>query len=283
MPPRNNPTARQARLGAELRKMRERAGLTAREAAARLGVTPMRMSHIEIGRLGVGEERLRKLAAQYECADQALIDALVGMTGRQGRGWWEKFRGSASLVSLDLAELEWHARSLRSLQVVHIPGLLQSEGHVRALYNNTLPELSAGQIDAMVEFRTRRRRVFDRDDPPKLDAVIHEAALRIRVGDRKLAHEQLHLLLELSERPEVTVRVIPFERDGFTEASFPMLYAEGQVRQLDTAQFDTVHGSVFVHDEKDLVGYRAVLDAVKRASLPSAESRDFILRIARDL
>lgn len=37
MPPRNNPTARQVRLGTELRRMRERAGMKAGEAARLLG------------------------------------------------------------------------------------------------------------------------------------------------------------------------------------------------------------------------------------------------------
>src|SRR2546422_10485526 len=70
MPPRTNPTARQERLGAELRKMREAAGVTAREAAGLLGSGPTQISHIEAGRFGISEDRIRRLAAHYACNDR---------------------------------------------------------------------------------------------------------------------------------------------------------------------------------------------------------------------
>ncbi|ARZ69216.1 DNA-binding protein [Streptomyces albireticuli] len=284
MPPRSNPTARQVRLGTELKRLRERAGITAIEAARVVGVDAGKMSHIESGRAAVTEDRLRRLAEHLGVADAGLVDALVAMATERRRGWWEKYRELVHPLALDLAELEHHARGLRALQVIHIPGLLQCEGHARALFSNSMPDLSAQEVEAIVEFRMRRRRqIFDRDDPPRLDAVIHEAALRIRVGDRKLAREQLDLLLELSERPELSVRVVPFERDGFTETSFSMLYAEGPVQQLDAVQFDAVHGSIFVYDEKALSRYRTVLDAAAGASLSRVESRDLIRRIAREL
>ncbi|MFE0042541.1 helix-turn-helix domain-containing protein [Streptomyces albireticuli] len=283
MPPRSNPTARQVRLGTELKRLRERAGITAIEAARVVGVDAGKMSHIESGRAAVTEERLRRLAEHLRVSDTALVDALVAMATERRRGWWEKYRELVHPLALDLAELEHHARGLRALQVIHIPGLLQCEGHARALYSNSMPNLSAQEIEAIVEFRMGRRQIFDRDDPPRLDAVVHEAALRIRVGDRKLAREQLDMLLELSERPELSVRVVPFERDGFTETSFSMLYAEGPVQRLDTVQFDAVNGSIFVYEEKDLSGYRAVLDAAAGASLSRAKSRDLIRRIAREL
>lgn len=283
MPPRSNPTARQVRLGAELRKMRERAGMTAREAARRLGISPMQMSHIEVGRIGIGGDRLRVLAGHYGCTDEALVDALVAMTGRQGRRWWEKYRGVVDPLTLDVAELEHHAVCLRSFQVVHIPGILQSAEYVRSLYRNNMHELSEGEIESVVDFRTGRRQVLDHESAPRLDALVHEAALRIRVGDRKVARDQLCFILDMADRPGVTVRVIPFERDGFVAGSFPMLYAEGPVRQLDTVQIDRVHGSTFVDDERQLANYRKVLSAVGSAALSPPESRDFIHRIAQQL
>ncbi|MBT2384085.1 helix-turn-helix transcriptional regulator [Streptomyces sp. ISL-11] len=283
MTPRTEPTARQARLGVELRRMRERAGMTSREAAELLGVSPMQMSHMEVARIGVGEERLRKLAAQYGCDDAELVDALAAMTGRRGRGWWEDYRGVLSPVLLDLAELEHHALRLRALQVVHIPGLLQTADYVRSLYRDTMPELPPQQVEAIVDFRVRRRQVLDRTNPPRLDVIVHEAALRIKVGDRKVLRDQLRFLLETADRPGATVRVVPFEQDGFTGASFSMLYAEAVVRRLDTVQFDTVHGSIFVDDEEKLAGHRGVLDRVEAAALPPSESRNLIRRIEQQL
>ncbi|MGK5732038.1 Scr1 family TA system antitoxin-like transcriptional regulator [Streptomyces sp. URMC 124] len=80
-----------------------------------------------------------------------------------------------------------------------------------------------------------------------------------------------------------TARIVPFERDGFTEASFPMLYAEATTRRLDTVQIDIAHGSVFLDEEERLASYRRVLDDVERAALSPAASRDLMHRIAQQL
>ncbi|MGO4418875.1 helix-turn-helix domain-containing protein, partial [Streptomyces sp. MCAF7] len=76
MPARSNPTVRQARLGAELRKLREAAGLPARAAAEMIGGNQAKISHVESGRWGVSAQRVRRLAAFYSAADEKLVDAL---------------------------------------------------------------------------------------------------------------------------------------------------------------------------------------------------------------
>src|ERR671919_1087516 len=115
MPPRSQPTARQVRLGTELRRLREAAGTTAREVAGFLGSTSAQMSQMEAGIAGVSEERVRRLAAHYRCADVALIDALVEMATDRTRGWWEAYRDRLPPVFLDLAELQHHAMFLQEI------------------------------------------------------------------------------------------------------------------------------------------------------------------------
>ncbi|MCC3777986.1 helix-turn-helix transcriptional regulator [Streptomyces sp. UNOB3_S3] len=282
MPPRNSPTARQARLGAELRRMRERAGLTAREAATQLGVTPMRMSHIEIGRFGVSEERMRKFASHYGCADRVYLDALAELTGRQERGWWEKYQGLLPQKSLDLAAFEWHASSLRGLQIVHIPGLLQTEAYIRALFSYMPQEARPRNLDAIVDFRMQRQAVLERKDPVPCTVFIHEAALRMKVGDSNVVREQMDLIAKSSERPNLTVRVVPFSAEGFVCMGYAMQYMAGGAPQLDTVQIDEVHGSAFLDAEEELDRYRTVLRTVERFALGAEASRDFVLRIARE-
>jgi transcriptional regulator with XRE-family HTH domain len=89
MPPRSYPTARQARLGAELRKLRERAGMSGSQVAAFLGGERAQISHLESGRYGVSAERVRRLASYYSASDKKLINALAAMADERGKGWWE--------------------------------------------------------------------------------------------------------------------------------------------------------------------------------------------------
>ncbi|MEE4595722.1 helix-turn-helix transcriptional regulator [Streptomyces sp. DSM 41524] len=208
--PRSQPTARQRRLGTELRKMRDAAGVTARRAAELIGTNPIQMSQVEAGKAGISEARLRYMASQYACFDTALIDALVS-------------------------------------------------------------------------FRVRRREVLSHGSAIAFSALIHESVLRTRVADRKVAREQLAFVLEQSERPNVTVRVIPFDVDGFGGAGNSMLYVGGPVPKLDTAQIDAMHGSFWMDAESELTRYRALLDKAEASSLAVGASRDFIHRIAQEI
>ncbi|MDJ0342413.1 helix-turn-helix transcriptional regulator [Streptomyces sp. H10-C2] len=283
MPPRTNPTARQERLGVELRRMREQASMTAREAAALLAINPIQISQIESGRGGISEERLRRLAGFYECDDPALVDALVEMASERGKGWWDEYRGVLPQAFHDLAELEDRATHLRTLQIVHIPGMMQTPDYARAVFTYVKPDMSPEEIETRVEHRTRRRAIFEKEEPPEFVAIIHEAALRIMVGSRKSAHATLLDLIDLSERERVTLRVIPFSVEGFAGAGYSMMYANGRVPQLDTVVIDGAHYSRLLSTEAQLRKHRAVLDRVQDSTLPRTESRDLIQRIAREL
>ncbi|MEV0784936.1 helix-turn-helix transcriptional regulator [Streptomyces sp. NPDC050423] len=283
MPPRKPPTARQCRLGAELRKMRERAGLLPTEAAALLGTDRTTISNTESGRFGVSGTRVRTWAAAYACPDAAYIDALVGMAEERIKGWWEDYRGELSVSALDLAELEHHATGFRSVQIMHMPGLLQTEDYARAVYAEALPAPTPVGLRRRLSHRLRRRDVLDRPVPPMCVFLIHEAALRMQYGGRKVAAGQLDHLLKESERDNVTVRVIPFSAGGFPNSGSSTHYVYGPVAQLDTVQTDTPSGSGFVDAEARLLTFRAVLDRTEGRSLDPQSSRDFIKEVAEQV
>ncbi|GAB2457698.1 helix-turn-helix domain-containing protein [Streptomyces incanus] len=283
MPPRRQPTARQARLGAELRKLREVAGLKATEAASLLGVNSVQMSQIESGIAGVSEERLRRLAAHYACDDEALIAALVVMATERKRGWWEEYRGSLPNGFLDLAELEHHAGFRWDVDFLHIPGLLQTEDYARALFAYMNADLAKKEVDRWVEHRMRRRAIIERPEPTPYATVVHEAALRVKVGDRSQAVAQLRRVLELSDAEHVTVRVIPFDVDGFGGAGSAMIYAGGATPVLDTVVRDGPHGTVFVDAEAQLQRFRKLFRKLEAVALEPERSRAFIHRLTKEL
>ncbi|MFJ7258750.1 helix-turn-helix domain-containing protein [Streptomyces globosus] len=284
MPPRDTPTARQIRLGSELRKLRERAGLTARDAGGLLSTDAARISNIESGRLGISVERIRRLFTFYQCDDDALLSALCVIAGeRRGTHWWDDYRGILAPGFLDIAELEHHSPKLRCLQPMTFPGVLQTEEYARALFAGVIPQVPTDEVDARVEHRMKRRAIFDRDMPPRFEAIVHEAALRMRVGGRKVARAQLEHLLQASEQEWITLRVIPFTADDFIEVTQTVMYATGTVPQLDTVHIDTPFGGRFLDTAADLDRYRALLDFAEQTSLDPNESRSFIHHIAREL
>ncbi|MFJ8786526.1 helix-turn-helix domain-containing protein [Streptomyces sp. NPDC102476] len=284
MPPTNSPTLRQRRLGAELRKLRERAGLTATGAAEQLGVNQARVSMIETGRTPVSAERVRSMAHAYDCFDEQLIEALAAMTGRRTRGWWEAYRDHVPVALVDLAELEHHAAALRVALMFHIPALLQTTDHARALFQAVVPPMRQYEIEHRLTHRLKRQGVLHRQDPPPYTAIIHEAALRMGFGGPVVARGQLKHLADMSELPHVDLRVIPFGAAHFPTTGQSFDYVEGPVPQLDTVQLDSHHGACeFLDAEAQLSKYRAVLEGMESCALPSTESRDFIHHLIEDL
>ncbi|MFG3207417.1 helix-turn-helix transcriptional regulator [Streptomyces sp. NPDC048192] len=275
---RREPTARQLRLATELRRLREAAGLNSRQAAALLGVAPAQITHIESALAGVSEQRLRRLASHYACTDDEFVDALAAMATDRTHGWWEEFRGSLPNSFLDLAELEHHATFLREVAILYVPGLLQTEDYARSVFSARVPELTCDELELRVRHRMRRQQLT-----VPYELVIHEAALRIRVSDRATSRAQLSKLLERSAADDVTLRVIPFDLDGFARAASSMTYVGGSVPKLDTVVRDVPHGSAFIDSEAQLSAFRTRFRKVEAVSLDPDRSRDFIHKLAQEL
>ncbi|MFH8802327.1 helix-turn-helix domain-containing protein [Streptomyces sp. NPDC017936] len=266
------------RLATELRRLREAADLTSRQAAALLGVSPAQITHIESGLAGVSERRLRRLASHYACTDGEFVDALVAMATERTRGWWEEYRGLLPTSFLDLAELDHHASFRLGVAILFVPGLLQTERYARAVFSSRVPELPSEEVDLRVRHRMSRQQ-----STIPYEVVIHEAALRMRVGDRADSQAQLGRLVELSEADHITLRVVPFDLDGFSRASSTMTYVGGPLPKLDTVVLDAPSGTVLVDSEAQLKAYRTRFRKVQAVSLEPEQSRDFIHRLAKEL
>ncbi|MGW1626685.1 helix-turn-helix domain-containing protein [Streptomyces sp. NPDC002172] len=283
MPVRTNPTARQLRFGAELRRLREHAGLTSTEAAHLLGIKQAQVSNMETGRLAVSADRVRTMACQYECPDKSLVEAIAGMTGERRRGWWEEYREILPSALLDLAELESHGTALRTAHTSGIPGLLQTLDHARAVFHQVVPELSPPEVEHRASFRIKRQAVLFRKNPLPYQAIIHEAALHMRFGGRDVTRQQLKHLLKMSEHPNISLHVIPFDAGGYPGAGQPIYYVHGPVPQLDTVQLDQSHGIALLDAEAQLNKYRRVLERLMAISLIELESRALVQSIIQSL
>jgi hypothetical protein len=174
--------------------------------------------------------------------------------------------------------LEHHAVFLRDVAILYVPGRLQTADYARAVFSARMPKLADEEIELRVQHRMARQEVA-----VPHEIVIHEAALRIRVSDRVVARAQLEKLLERSEEDGVTLRVIPFDLDGFGKASSAMTYVGGPLPKLDTVVRDAPHGVVFIDAEAQLNTYRTNFRMVTAASLDPGRSRTFIHALAKEL
>ncbi|MGI5197889.1 helix-turn-helix domain-containing protein [Streptomyces sp. CA-288835] len=284
MAPRNAPTNRKRRLATEMRRMREQADISIQEAASLLGSDRTMISNIEAGRTGLSEERVRQIACHYKCPDPALVDALAVMAGlRRASYWWDEYRGKLPEGHLEVSEVEHFATRIRTAQSIHLPGLLQTEDHARAIFEYTVPKLRRLDVELRVEHRLKRQDILSRPNPTPYVGIIHEAALRLAFGGRDVARAQLEYLADAADRANVTLLVIPFSAGAFHGAGQSVLYAEGPVPQLDTVQLDTAMGAHFVDAPTSLANYRSLLDLMEQSALSPDESQKLIRSIAREL
>lgn len=279
---RPNPTLRQRRIGAELRRMREQAGFGGSHLARTLGVTPAQVTQMENGKTGVSVERLRAIAAACMCANQPLIDALADMIGERGKGWWDEYRPSLTADLLDVAEIEGHAERISTYTITFIPGLLQSPAYAASVFARAIPPLPRSDVELRMAFRLARQHIVRSGTTP-YTAFVHEAALRMQFSGPKVLAEQLGALIRDSEGAGISVRVVPFDIESLPGPSENFTYIDGPVPELDTVQIDFSFGCPLFDAPAQLASYREILARMASAALSEEDSRAFIRSVLKEI
>lgn len=203
-----SPVVRRRRLGLELRALREAVGLSGEEVAGRLNWSTSKLSRMEVGRNPPSPADLAKLLDLYNVADPARREELaVLLREAKRKGWWQVY---SDIPYSTLIGLEAEAVSMLTYQqVVH--GLFQTESYARAIIVGTDPAIDPETLDQRVEVRMTRQAVLTRDRSMQVRAVLDETCIRRLVGGREVMRGQLERLLQLAERPNVIMQVLPFE------------------------------------------------------------------------
>ncbi|MER8067337.1 helix-turn-helix transcriptional regulator [Streptomyces sp. NPDC094034] len=277
-----NPTVRRRRLGQELRRLRELKGMTAEEVAERLLVSQSKISRLENGRRSISQRDVRDLCGVYEVEDQRIVDSLMQMAkdSRQ-QGWWHAFGDIPYSVYIGL---ETDAASLRVYEPQVVPGLLQTRPYAEALINGALPESPVLDVEKRVGVRLRRQdRISTPEDPLRLWAVVDEAALRRRVGDRQLMREQLEHLVEQSQLPHVTVQVLPFDmgaHPGITGHYAILEFPDAS--DSSVVYIEGVTSDLYLEKANDVQRYSVMYEHLRAQALNADQTRQFIADIAKD-
>lgn len=278
------PSVRQRRLAAELRRLRERRGLTGDEVADRLTWSTAKVSRIENARTGAKIGDVLRLLDLYR-VDGARRDDLVSLARDAAqRGWWEDYRDLPSSLA-DFIALESEATAMREWGSTVIPGLLQTENYARNVIGgwSDLATLPPQELERRLDVRMRRRELLHQARPLELSVVLDEAVLQRRIGDRKIMREQLEHLCRMTDLPNVTAQILPLDvAHSVLAESFILL------------EFSPVHDIVFpdiVHTESLTIShfadeavtymYRLAYASLADQALDTTESRRRIVE-ARD-
>ncbi|TVL87843.1 helix-turn-helix transcriptional regulator [Streptomyces sp. SAJ15] len=284
---RYGPAVRRRKLGAELRRLRDLAGLTSGEAAHRVGWHQSKISRLETGHSGAKSADVVRLLDVYGVADpelRALLEALCGGGAEDPegsrRGWWYAYRDLLPPAYRDFISLEAEAARARSLETTVVPGLLQTAGYARAVTRAALPELPASQVDALVEVRIARQSVLRGARPLRLHVVLDEAVLRRVVGDREVMAGQLQHLLTMGELGQVRLQVLPFSRGMPIGITGPfIIFSFPRISDLDVVVLDHLTSSLYLERKEDLRMYASAFETLRANALSQEDSLHFIAAI----
>ncbi|MET8627233.1 DUF5753 domain-containing protein [Kitasatospora sp. NPDC004669] len=246
------------------------ADVAVQTAAAHVGMRGPQLNHIEAARTGLDEIRMRELAAFYGCTNEEYLATLAALGASDGRGWWSSHRRRVPAFALDLAELEHWSRAYLNYETFFIPGLLQTEGYIRRTFLNSKTPLSPAQIEDAISFRLARQQILD--GPAEFRFVIHEAALLMSFADRTAMQDQLAHLLDVGEKPNVTIQIFPFSVKATLPYPGPFLITEPPSRALSTLVIDHPGVSQFTDSPDALLEYRSRFEDLSRLALPPSNS-----------
>ncbi|MBB5936713.1 helix-turn-helix domain-containing protein [Streptomyces zagrosensis] len=266
------PTYRQRRFGVEVRQLRERAGLSSTEAARLLVMKQPQLSNVESGKTGLSAARVSYLADAAGISNGPFVEALNEMGQDSGKGWWTEYRKELGESHLDLAELEAGAVALHNYELLFIPGLLQTADYATAVHGGGYAESVREVQDKAVEFRMARQRILSGDHPPKLHAIIHEAALRVLYGGREVMREQLLRLVEVSRLPNVTVQIIPLEDERRAAFNHSFMVIEPSVVELGTVLVDQLGTAQLLGDAQVTTEYEQSFARLSELALPAVDA-----------
>ncbi len=280
-----SPMVRRRRLGAELRTLRDRAGLTGDQVIERVGwASASKLSRIENGRTRPDLSDIFDLLDLYGVtgADREKLIA-IGRDAANTRGWWRSF-AELGHRQRGYAELEAGVVELRQYQQSVIPGLLQTPDYTRTRVLSELPIYGSLDVEAEVAARQARQALLTAADPPRYQAVIDEAALRRFVAPPEVMAAQLARLVELSALPAVTVRVLSLHArigEYYVPHSSFSLYRFADPEDPDVVVLETLTSDLHLTDEEDVSRYRLLCDWLAAAALPPEESVTFLAGLAR--
>ena len=205
------PTVRRMLVGARLRRLRTELGLTREEAAQAIRASEWKIHRLENGQVGFKDRDIIDLLALYQLTDPAEVADFLTLTREANTpGWWQHYGDVLPSWFRTYVDLEQAATLIRTYEGQFVPGLLQTDDYMRAVVRGAHLEESGDEVGRRVRLRMARQILLTRDGPPRLWAVVDEAALRRPVGGKDVMRGQLERLIEATKLPNVTLQILPF-------------------------------------------------------------------------
>lgn len=271
-------------LGSQLRRLREEQGISRDAAGYAIRASESKISRMELGRVSFKSRDVEDLLTLYGVTDQTERDALVGLVSEANTaGWWHSYSDVLPGWFPTYVGLESAAAGIDVYEVQFVHGLLQTEEYAHAVVTAGLPT-SPAEAEKRVGARLERQKRLYAEHPAQLKAVLDEAALSRPYGGRQVMRKQLQHLLDASEMPNVSLRIIPLAQHGHTPDSGAFTILRFPEEDLsDVVYVEHLTSALYLDKPEDAATYAKAMDLLRVAAQDEAESRELLHRIIREV
>lgn len=282
MPARPRATVRLRRLAGTLRRLREARELSREDVESETAINTATLYRIETAKVRPQARTLSALLNLYEVEKDERARLLKLLRESKQTGWWQTYEDEIPEGYGAFIEFEDEAEAIWNYEALYIPGLLQSEDYARALIHGVLPAATKDQVEQRVDVRMKRQAILERDHPPKLWAIVDEAALHRVVGGADVMRDQLLHLVVVAEQPHVTLQVVPF-----SVGSHPGQSGSFMVLRFDDAPdvvyLDSMAGDMFLEEEGEVRRYTGLYEHLRADAHNQDATRQLLTRVAGEL
>jgi len=272
------------RLGGQLRRLREAAGITPEQAGFEIRGSRSKISRLENGRVKLKNRDVTDLLTLYGVTDEDVRTKFLALVMQSnGPDWWGEYGDILPGWFETYLGLEAAAATIRSFEVQFVHGLFQTAGYARAVTRLGRKAAPEDEIERWVTLRLKRQELLSRLDPPNVWSVMDEAVLRRPVGGGAVMRAQFRHLIEVAELPNVTLQVVPFARGAHAGESGSFTVLRFEERDLpDVVYLEQLTNAVYLEQRSDVERYLEVVDEISSQALTPDETTQLIEQLARE-
>ncbi|MFL6122728.1 helix-turn-helix domain-containing protein [Actinophytocola sp.] len=279
------PTVLQLQLGKELKRLREARGWTLVEAVEVLGNKATKLSRLENGQSSARPLDIRILCEALGATEEETAWAVETAKHCNQRGRWSGYRSIYAKNFRMAVDLEKDASFINQYQMEMIPGLLQTEDYMRAIFASMSTSLSGDDVEKGVAGRLERQQVLTKPNAPQIGFVISESSALRFAGDEKVMRDQLRHVADVAALPNVHLQVLPFKARTFPSGC-PMPFtmfripSPGKSAPLEYVYIEEYDDGQYRDDHESINTYRDLWQRLVGASLDPVQSREMLLETA---
>ena len=255
------------------------------DAGYHIRASGSKISRMELGRVSFKERDVTDLLEFYGVNDPAQIDSLIQLTrDANAQPWWQRYQDVVPDWFQVYVGLEEAAQLIRVYEMQFVPGLLQTEEYARAVVQQGAPGLDPAEVERRVAVRMGRQQLLGKDSPPRLWAIVDEAALRRPIGGKDVLAAQIERLMDAVNEPNITLQVMPFRYGGhaadggaFTIMRFP------EADLPDIVYMEYLTGALYLDKPDEVERYAAVMERLSVAATSPDRTRELLASMLKEI